>query len=402
MAKPIRFTPKNSPSGWRINIPAKISETGKRQQLFYRTQKLAQAAADDLKKKVEVFGVQTRAIAPSLAETATAAAALLDPHGVSLLDAARFYAEARKRETASKKLSEAAGLWLVACEGLRDRTLQGYRQTANRLKSALGDSVLVRITGEELQKALVPKGTPPTAAAGHIGRGKAFWNWCAASGWCRAEVFATVRAPKSSRDADEIAILTIDETAALLAAATDHFPASVASYALQLFAGIRAEEITRLEAEHVTADGIDMPASVTKKGRRRHIAPNATLAAWLARYPFTPCSNWRRVDRACRRLAGWEVESDILNAAVEAGKLEAVPVPTRGPWPQNALRHSHASYAVAAGVSLESLLFEFGHAGNPTMLRQHYVGRASKKQALEFFAIVPKGEEIPNRLEVVA
>jgi hypothetical protein len=34
MAKPIRFTPKNSPSGWRINIPAKISETGKRQHRY--------------------------------------------------------------------------------------------------------------------------------------------------------------------------------------------------------------------------------------------------------------------------------------------------------------------------------------------------------------------------------
>ena len=72
--------------------------------------------------------------------------------------------------------------------------------------------------------------------------------------------------------------------------------------------------------------------------------------------------------------------------------MEELPKPTLGRWPQNALRHSHASYAVASGVPLESLLFEFGHAGNPTLLRQHYVGRASKKQALEFFAIRPEGE----------
>jgi hypothetical protein len=72
-----------------------------------------------------------------------------------------------------------------------------------------------------------------------------------------------------------------------------------------------------------------------------------------------------------------------------------LPKPTLGKWPQNALRHSHASYAVAAGVPLESLLFEFGHTTNPAVLREHYVGRASKKDAIAFFTIGPKGEEVP-------
>jgi hypothetical protein len=65
----------------------------------------------------------------------------------------------------------------------------------------------------------------------------------------------------------------------------------------------------------------------------------------------------------------------------------------RPAWPQNALRHSHASYAVASGTKLETLLFEFGHTGNANVLRAHYVGKASKKQALEFFAIRPEGVE---------
>jgi hypothetical protein len=82
--------------------------------------------------------------------------------------------------------------------------------------------------------------------------------------------------------------------------------------------------------------------------------------------------------------------------------MKPLPKPSRGRWPQNALRHSHASYAVASGVPLESLLFEFGHAGNHTLLRQHYVGRASKKQALEFFSIAPQGVKISRKLEVVA
>jgi len=396
MARKIKFTPQKTDAGWRLNIPPKLSESGKRERHFFRTHKLAEAAASDLKEKVETFGIQARAIAPSLAEAATAAAALLAPYGASLIDAARLLVAIRERETASRPLGQSADDWLAACEGLRTKTQQGYRQTANRLKAALGERILATLTGEDLQAALAPAGTPATAAGGHIGRGKAFWNWCAESGWCRSETFSSVKPPKSSREADEIGILTVAEAESLLRVAEAHFPQAVASYALQLFAGIRAEEITRLESGHVTIEGIDLPASVTKKGRRRHITPSPTLAAWLAKYPFEPCANWRRVDRACRRIGGWEVVSDLVADAVAADRMEEPQEPTRGPWPQNALRHSHASYAVAAGVPLEALLFEFGHAGNPTLLRQHYVGRASKKQAIAFFAITPEGVKIPN------
>lgn len=192
--------------------------------------------------------------------------------------------------------------------------------------------------------------------------------------------------------ASEIEILTPDEATALLRTAEKNFPQSVASFALQLFAGIRAEEITRLEASHVNSDGIDLPASVTKKNRRRHITPSPTLAAWLEKYPFTPCTNWQEVSKAVRRLAGWAVESRLLDKP---------PLPTRGAWPQNALRHSHATYAIGAGVALETLLFEFGHSGTPALLRSNYVGRASKKQAVAFFAIGPKGKKIQT-IEAVA
>jgi len=163
----------------------------------------------------------------------------------------------------------------------------------------------------------------------------------------------------------------------------------VASFALQLFGGIRVEEVTRLEAENVTADGIELAASVTKRGRRRHITPSPTLAAWLERWPFQSCPNWQETSAAVRRLAGWDVVSVILNDRITAGTLQALPDPHRGAWKQNALRHSHASYSIAGGVELKSLLFEFGHVGGEDLLRTHYVGMASKRDALQYFAIVP-------------
>lgn len=211
------------------------------------------------------------------------------------------------------------------------------------------------------------------------------------------EVYSQVDAPQAKKGG-KIFTLTPTEAAHLLAVAEKHHPEAVASYALQLFAGIRSEEITRLQAHHVSADGIELDEEVTKKGRRRHITPSPTLSAWLARYPFQTCSEWEKVNASCRYFAGWKVTPD-------AATLKAHPLgddyQSRPAWPQNVLRHSHASYAVASGTPIDSLLFEFGHVGKVDVLREHYVGKVSKKSALAYLAIRPGGKRSKAQLETV-
>jgi site-specific recombinase XerD len=392
MARRPAFKVTKTPDGWRVNVPASVAESGKRERHFHKTRDAAIAHASRLREQFQKHGEAAAIIRPSLAEAAVNAEKVLQPWGVSLVEAATIVAEMRRREQASKRLDKAADAWLIACGGLRERTVGGYRQIANRLKEALGERLLATIAADELQKVLAPPGSSGAAVLGRIRNAKAFWRWAAKKGWCDVGVFSAVEAPKTIRDSDGIAILTPTESRLLLEVAETHYPDAVASYALHLFAGIRVEELRRIEARHVTPEGITLPAEVTKKGRRRHINPSPSLTAWLDVYPFKPCPNWREVDKACRRLAGWDLESRLLQRNADYQEL---PKPSRGKWPQNALRHSHASYAIAAGVPLESLLFEFGHTGGPAVLREHYVGRASKKDAIEFFSIGPKGSQIP-------
>ena len=398
MARRTKFTPIETPAGWRLNVPARFTQTGKRERHFYRTQREAKAAAKLLKDSAAEFGHQSQAIRPSLAEDATAAATLLEPWGVSLLEAARIVAAIRTKEFASRPLAEATAAWLLASEHLRKATLTGYKQTIGKLEADLGEKLLAAITTDELQ-AVIVNGTTPSVAAHRYRHARAFWRWACAKGWCQPETLDRVELPKV-RNESEIGFLTPQQAETLLRIAETKFPQAVASYALQLFAGIRVEELARLEAENVTADGIELGAAITKKGRRRHITPSATLAAWLAKHPFKPCPNWRRIDRACRYLAGWGVAPppELMNAPKPK---RGENLPPRPDWPSNALRHSHASYAVASGTALETLLFEFGHAGNANVLRAHYVGRASKKQALVFFAIMPEGVKAPASIQPV-
>lgn len=390
MARTPKFNWKKTASGWQVDVPPSVSETGKRERHYFETRDEAKAHAQGLREKFLEHGGQAAAIKPSLAEAAVAAEAILAPWGGGLVEAARFYAAAKEREAASRPLAEATAAFLVSCEGLRARTIEGYRHACQRLDKALGERLLATIAAEELQAAVVPAGTPGAAAANRYRCARAFWRWAAKKGWCDAATFAAVEAPRVSNDG-EISVLSVAEAKALLRTAEEHFPQAVASYAIQLFAGVRVEERTRLEAANVSQDGIELGASITKKSRRRHITPSATLAAWLAKYPFEPCPNWREVHDACRRLAGWDIAARMLVERVAAGKLEAMPKVTRGAWPQNVLRHSFASYAIANGVTLEEMLFTFGHSGGPAVLRSNYVGKVTKKAALEFFALRPKG-----------
>jgi integrase/recombinase XerD len=403
MARIPKFNWKEIEKGkWQVDVPPSVSETGKRERHYFKTRDKAKEHAQNLREKFLAHGGQAQVIKPSLAADAVAADAILAPWGAGLIEAARFYADAKERQSASKPLSEATAAFLQSCEGLRQRTIEGYRQTCHKLDAALADKVLATVTAEELQAAVAPSGTSGATAANRYRCARAFWRWSAKKGWCDAATFSAVEVPRVSNDG-EISVLSIAEAKALLAAAENHFPQAVASYALQLFAGIRVEELGRMEAANVTPDGIELGAAITKKNRRRHITPSATLAAWLAAHPFAPCPNWREVHDACRRLAGWDVAARILSERVSAGKLKVMPKPHRGAWPQNVLRHSFASYAIAGGSTLEEMLFTFGHSGSPALLRSNYVGKVTKKAALEFFAIRPAGAEAAaTPLEIVA
>jgi integrase len=392
MARTPKFQVKKTPAGWMLNLPATVTDSGRRERHFYKSRDKAREASEKLRTDFLAHGGNVNAITPTLAADATRAAAILGKWEVTLTEAARIVSAMRERESASCPLTEAADQWLAACGELRPKTFMGYRQTANKLKEALGERILATVTASDLQGVLAPEGTSASSAAGHLRNGKALWMWSANKGWCKPGVFKGVVCPKGEKDS-EIEILTVEEAKALLDTAAKFYPQAVPYFALQLFAGIRREEVGKLEAEHVSPVGIELPATVTKKGRRRHVTPNPTLRAWLTAFPFEPVANWPRVDRAVRRLAGWELAADLLTDP---------PPAHRGKWKQNAMRHSQATYAIASGIGPESLLFEFGHVGTTDLLREHYYGRASMKAALAFFALRPEGAEaVTTQLETV-
>lgn len=165
MPKTPGFNWKKTPRGWQVEVPATVSETGKRERHYFPTRDKAKEHSQKLREKFLLHGGNSAIIKPSLAEAAVAAEAILAPWGGGLVEAARFYVTAKQLEAASKPLTEATAAFLQSCEGLRDRTIEGYRQACKRLDTALADKVLATVTAEEIQAAVAPSGATGATAA---------------------------------------------------------------------------------------------------------------------------------------------------------------------------------------------------------------------------------------------
>jgi hypothetical protein len=392
MAKPIRFTPQKTEQGsWRLNIPGKFSETGKRQQFFYATKQQALDAASKLREQREVFGTQATAVSPSLAEAAVAAEALLQPLGIGLLEAVSRFVENEKRIRASVPIEQAVAEFRAQGQWSHSQS-SAYRLRGEKLIAAFSGRMMASITGSELLENLEETTSGPSAFNLNIRLVSALWRWAAKPPRQWTNLEAVEHFERKATVSGEIGVLSAKQAQAVLRAAEMHLPETVPAFAIALFTGLRQAELERLEPKHITPEGITVPAVSAKTKRRRFIAMPAPLAVWLKRYPIGETvipPDWTRREKAVRRLAGFRVWCDLMPRLELDKPLEASPPPTLPRWPSNALRHTAATVSVALGKPLEQLVFEHGHTGGLEMLRRHYVGALPKSEALKIWAIEP-------------
>jgi integrase len=391
MGRHAALKPRKTPKGWEVSIPPALTDSGIRERRYFKTQRLADEHLDEVKARRKQFGEQAKSIRPSLAETATAAEELLRPYDVSLLDVVRLYVAEQKRREASSLVSSALEAFRASKDGRSDKQVQAYRLMGEKLAEKFGERAMSTITGEELAEHIERTSGGPGAFNQNLRLVSAFWRWASKPPreWCDAKVMGHVE--RKETVSGHIGTLTAIEAKKLLTTAEKHYPETALPFAVALFTGMRREEIERLSPEDFTADGITVPAINAKTKRRRFIHMPAPLAAWLAAYPLGETvlpSNWLRKEKAVRRLAGWKVWSDLMEPAE--------PPEDAPEWPANALRHTAASVALAMGKPIETLVFEHGHSGGLTTLRNHYIGQVTKREALAIWSIGPHGKKLSN------
>jgi integrase len=168
-------------------------------------------------------------------------------------------------------------------------------------------------------------------------------------------------------------IFAIDELRALLEAAHRVAADVVPMLAIGAFAGLRDAEIKRLDWSEIDfARGhIEIKAAKAKSARRRIIPIQPNLADWLRPYAamkgsVVPEGARGKLDRVCK-----------------AAGLAS--------WPQNGLRHSFASYRLAACYDAPRVAGELGHT-SPQMLYSTYRELVLPEEAERYWKLVPESK----------
>ena len=168
-------------------------------------------------------------------------------------------------------------------------------------------------------------------------------------------------------------IFAVDELRSLLEAAATSQPDVLPMLAIGAFAGLREAEIQRLDWSEVDlARGhVEVKAAKAKSARRRIVPIQPNLAGWLR--PYREMKGALVPAGARRKLA----------LVREAAKFAC--------WPQNGLRHSFASYRLAAIHDVPRVASELGHA-SPQMLYSTYREIVLPEEAERYWKIEPAAE----------
>jgi integrase len=343
----LRKTISHGNSRWQVSFQI----DGRRRRRFFKSKAEAQAWLSELRwqSPVEQFwqsltpierqglmlGYQLKALAP------------LDqgdsPRPVTLAQAVACYVESRNGH------------------GLRPNSFEQIRRSLRQLSAAFTGKHCHEITTSMIEGWFRGRGWKRSTVDGVIAKIGPFFTWCVREKFAAANPVKGVIKPKA--DESEPCILSPGEVGQLMAAAKEKDAKLIPYLALGLFAGIRPEEIMRLDWQDISAHGININGRKAKTRQRRLVTVADNLGAWLKLGGELPPKNRRR----------------RLNAVREAAGIT---------WGHDIMRHTFASYHLAHHGSPDKTAHELGHR-DTQMLYRHYRQLVTREAAEAFWDVLP-------------
>jgi integrase len=245
------------------------------------------------------------------------------------------------------------------------------RKRLSRFCRDFGDRLIAGITVEELDNWLRGLDCAPKSRANFRANVGVLFSYAERRRMIDSNPVLRTARPKLISGPPEI--FRVDELRALLNAASKVAPDVVPMLAIGAFMGVRDSEIKRLNWNEIDlARGfVELKASKTKSARRRIVEIQANLAAWL-----TPYSG----------MTGAVVRTNARNKLDLVRKAAGL---TR--WPKNGLRHSFASYRLAATHDAPRVASELGHT-SPQMLYSTYRELVLPEEAERYWKLIPESK----------
>ena len=290
-------------------------------------------------------------------------------NGVGLVDAARFYLRHHDSGLTRKSMADAVDEMLKAKEtsGVSELYLADLRYRVGALKGAFHCDVNA-LTPDDICRFFDALNLSPRSFNNFVRAVRTFFTFAQKRGWLSKEADLLARVEKRKEKSVPVEIFTPEEMTALL----KHASAELAPcLTLGAFAGLRAEEILRLDWQDIDRRPgfIEVAADKAKTATRRLVPVADNLARWLVIAP-------RREGRVWRHSKPWFFES--MRKAAASAKVALK---------QNATRHSWISYRLAEIQDVNRVALEAGNS--PQMLHRHYRELVTPEEARRWNAIVP-------------
>lgn len=324
---------------------------------------------------LEPFGLSLYSAAVELAEARRAL-----PPGTRLLDAILDYAKRHPANAPKIPVPEAVAALLEDRLNAKASTayLAKLKSHLNRFAAAFGCTLasLTAPTVAEWLRSLASgrDRLSNRTVANHAGSVVTLFRFARARGWIGRDLADEIaEIPLGKAEAvEEVGTFNASEIRRVLETAPDDIRASLA---LGAFAGLRTEEIHRLDWKDVRlAERVVVVTAGKAKTRSRRVVPiTDNLALWLAPLrllegPVDPSPTSKATTHRWRRIAE---KVDVL-------------------WKHNALRHSFISYRLAVVQNPAQVAFESGNS--PAMIHRHYKALVTEAQGREWFTIEPKSD----------
>ncbi len=351
---------------------------GRRERFYFKSESEAKKAAADRNTEILSYGAQ-HALPDEIRLEVSVCLSRLQPFGKTLTEAVNFFLRHEAQVVASVSVQEFTSAIIAEFERKMDKrevtTTHGacMRHKMNAFAEAFGgDRAIKSISGLEIKKWVEGMPTSPTTRNNYlvytklafsIGREKKLVDTNPLDG---IKPFANSKLNRKSPTP-----LTAEQMVSLINAAT---PGILPFVLFGGFAGLRAEERHQLLWEQVKEKHIDLPAHISKTGKRRLIPIEPNLAEWLKVY---------------RKTSGLVI-GDNTQHSRKANDYEFKKVTKRAgfaKWPNNGLRDSFCSYYYEKTGSSDRTSDAAGHT--VAMLKEHYRELVSPEETARFWNIFP-------------
>jgi integrase len=362
---------------------------GKRTRKYFKTREEAQTfiAAEEIRR--QNLGNRATHIDGALAEDALRAADVLKSTPYTILDAVRLIGEAHvKLAPYSARISDAIDKYVsdaeerrrsVTVSALVDEFIANRRAKGksaiylrdlvtrlSRFKASMSERLVAEVTTREIDRWIQSLNVGPQTQNNFRAVLSAAWTFAVRHGYAPENIVQWV--DKSQVVRDHIPTFSLTQLTKLLDSAP---PDYVPVLAIGAFAGLRPEEINKLQWEdidfHERTIRVNASAAKTRKKRFAEISDN--LMEWLrpsiGRVGRVAPPNLQKLRRHTMKNAGIDV------------------------WPQDVLRHSFASAHYAAYKNPAHTALLLGHR-DQNMLLTHYRDLMKPNDAARYWTIVPR------------